>query len=159
MIHPRYSTLVRTGRTSCSSPNIQQLPRSGGFREMIVASPSHYLLAVDYSFVELRTLAAVCEFRFGSSTLADVIRAGVDPHVHTAAMFANMSIDDFNQLKTDDPQRYATLRQRSKALNFGIPGGLGAASLVAYARSAYHVEMTIDEAQDFRQRLIDRCLP
>ena len=159
VIHPRYSTLVRTGRTSCSSPNIQQLPRSGGFREMIVASPGHYLLAVDYSFVELRTLAAVCEFRYGSSTLADVIRAGVDPHVHTAAMFANMEVDQFQQLKVDDAQRYATLRQRAKALNFGIPGGLGAASLVAYARSAYGVTLTIEEAQEFRQRLIRQVYP
>ena len=38
-IHPRYSTIVRTGRTSCHGPNIQQLPRVGGFREMIVPSP------------------------------------------------------------------------------------------------------------------------
>jgi DNA adenine methylase len=159
VVHPRYTTLVRTGRTSCSSPNIQQLPRSGGFREMILASPGHYVLAVDYSFVELRTLAAVCEFRYGSSTLADVIRAGTDPHVHTAAMFANMGLDDFQRLKVDDPQRHATLRQRAKALNFGIPGGLGAASLVAYARSAYGVDLTIEEAQEFRQRLIGDVYP
>ena len=32
-IHPKYHTLVRTGRTSCSGPNIQQLPRKGGLRE------------------------------------------------------------------------------------------------------------------------------
>jgi len=32
-VHPRYNCLVRTGRTSCTSPNIQQLPREGGVRE------------------------------------------------------------------------------------------------------------------------------
>jgi DNA polymerase I-like protein with 3'-5' exonuclease and polymerase domains len=159
VIHPRYTPLVRTGRVSCMNPNIQQLPRSGGFREMVLASPGHYLLAVDYSYVELCTLAAACEFRYRSSTLADVIRGGTDPHVHTAAMFANMSLEEFQRLEVDDPQRYATLRQRAKALNFGIPGGLGAASLVAYARSAYGVKMSFDDAQEFRQRLIQDVYP
>ena len=53
-IYPRYTPLVRTGRTSCASPNIQQLPRSSGFREMIVATPGYYLFAIDYSAIELR---------------------------------------------------------------------------------------------------------
>ena len=71
-------------------PNIQNLPRKGGLREAFVASPGHVLLIVDYSFIELRTLAAVCEARYGSSRLAEVIRAGVDPHAYTAAMFEGM---------------------------------------------------------------------
>src|SRR6056297_281378 len=82
-IHPKYTTLVRTGRTSCSKPNIQQLPRSGGVREMVVPSPGNVFLTIDYSAIELRTLAAVCERRFGQSRLADVIREGVDPHNFT----------------------------------------------------------------------------
>lgn len=153
-IHPRYTTLVRTGRTSCSNPNIQQLPRSGGFREMIVPSPGCYFLTIDYAAVELRTLAAVCENRFGSSRLADVIRDGTDPHSFTAAMFEGVSIEDFGQLANKKQ-----LRQRAKALNFGIPGGLGAKSLVEYAATTYGVDLMVEEAEAFRQKLITEVYP
>ena len=153
-IHPTYSVLVRTGRTSCRSPNIQQLPRSGGFREMVIPSPGHYFLAVDYSAVELRTLAAVCVRRYGESQLANVISDGVDPHAFTAAMFEGVSLETF----ADHPDR-KSLRQRSKALNFGIPGGLGARSLVTYARQTYGVTMTIDQASAFRKKLVEEVYP
>ena len=85
-VHPTYAVLVRTGRTSCSGPNVQQVPRGGNVRAAFVASPGHLLLAVDYSFAELRALAAHCSHTYGRSNLADVIRAGADPHAHTAAL-------------------------------------------------------------------------
>lgn len=153
-IHPRYTTLVRTGRTSCHGPNIQQLPREGGFREMIVPSPGYVFLGIDYSFIELRTLATVCENRYGQSRLANVIREGVDPHSFTASMFEGISIEDFAQLPNKKQ-----LRQRAKALNFGIPGGLGAASLVSYAATAYGVDLSIEQASSFRDRLISEVYP
>lgn len=153
-IHPRYTTLVRTGRTSCHGPNIQQLPREGGFREMIVPSPGYVFLGIDYSFIELRTLATVCESRYGKSRLADVIRQGVDPHSFTASMFEGISIEDFTELPNKKQ-----LRQRAKALNFGIPGGLGAASLVSYAATAYGVELSFEQAASFRERLISEVYP
>ena len=59
VIHPSYRVFVRTGRTSCSGPNIQQLPRGSHVREVITASPGHILLAIDFAAVELVTLAAV----------------------------------------------------------------------------------------------------
>jgi hypothetical protein len=46
-VHPRYTTLVRSGRSSCSSPNVQQMPRDGSLRQAFVASPGHHLLAAD----------------------------------------------------------------------------------------------------------------
>ena len=79
-VHPHYNLLVRTGRTSCSGPNIQQIPRDSAFRQLFRARPGYHLLAVDYSFIELRTLAAVTTQRYGWSDMADVIKAGVDPH-------------------------------------------------------------------------------
>ena len=123
-IHPRYRVCVRTGRTSCSSPNIQQLPRGSHVREVIIPRPGHLLFAIDYSSLELRTLATVCYERYGFSSLGDVLKQGVDPHSHTAAMFAGMTLDDF--LKLPNAKQ---LRQQAKAINFGIPGGLGAAAL------------------------------
>lgn len=153
-IHPRYTVTVRTGRTSCSGPNIQQLPRAVGFREMIVPTKDHIFLSIDYSAIELRTLAAVCERRFGQSRLADIIREGTDPHAFTAAMFEGISPEKFDE----HPDR-KMLRQRAKALNFGIPGGLGAESLVAYAAATYGVTLSVDQAATFRDRLIEEVYP
>ena len=163
VVHPRYAPLVRTGRTSCSGPNVQQIPRAGGFREAFVPSPGHLLLIVDYAFIELVTLAAVCLALFGSSTLAEVIRSGVDPHAYTAAMFEGVTLEAFMALKSSrrkrDRERYAALRQRAKVFNFGIPGGLGARAMVAYAWSTYGVRLTIEEAAEFRRKLIEEVYP
>lgn len=72
--HPEYTVMVRNGRSSCGGPAIQQTPRKGGFREMFRASEGRLILSVDYDFIELCTLASVCEARYGYSNLAEVIR-------------------------------------------------------------------------------------
>ncbi len=159
ILHPRYTILVRSGRSTSSGPNVQQVPRKGGFREIFVPSPGHFLLAIDYSFIELRTFARVCESRYGRSVLADVIRAGRDPHAFTAAVLLCMDPDEFLALQQSDPKKFKTWRQMAKPLNFGIPGGLGARSLVAYARRSYGVEMTVEQAAEFRKKMIGEVYP
>src|SRR5690242_16367637 len=72
-ICPHYSVMTRAGRTSCGNPNLQQVPRDGGFRECYVGSDGHFLLTIDYSYIELVTLASICLLRFGFSRLAEVI--------------------------------------------------------------------------------------
>jgi DNA polymerase I-like protein with 3'-5' exonuclease and polymerase domains len=154
-VHPGYTTLVRSGRTSCREPNIQQIPREGPLRPTFIASPGYYLLAVDYSYIELRTLAATCLQRYGRSDMAEVIKAGTDPHVNTAAMMLGLPLEEFKAWK-NDPQRqddYKAARQASKAVNFGVPGGLGAESLARYARATYGVSLTTEEARERRERL------
>jgi hypothetical protein len=159
VVHPKYSVLVRSGRTSCSAPNIQQVPRQGGFRESFVPSPGHFLLAIDYAFIELRTLAAECEARYGHSRLAEVIRTGRDPHAYAAALLTGQDPDEFLRLRETDPETFKRQRQAAKPLNFGIPGSLGAASLVTYARRTYGVEMSMEQAQDFRAKMITEVYP
>jgi DNA polymerase I-like protein with 3'-5' exonuclease and polymerase domains len=154
VIHPRYRVLVRTGRTSCSSPNIQQLPRDSHIREAVVPRPGYLFLSIDYSAIELRTLAAVCQQRYGFSRLADVIKAGTDPHSYTAAMFAGVELDQFQHLPNKKQ-----LRQQAKAVNFGLPGGLGAAALASYAKHTYGVQMTVAQATKFRTMLTEQIYP
>jgi hypothetical protein len=154
-VHPSYVTLVRSGRTSCREPNVPQIPRDGPLRRAFVASPGHFLLTVDYSFIELRTLAATALHRYGRSDLADVIKAGIDPHAHTAALMLGVAPEEFLAWKEDGrrQEEYARARQAAKAINFGVPGGLGVASLVCYARRTYGVPLTFDEAKERRERL------
>lgn len=159
-VHPRYTVMVRTGRTSASGPNVQQIPRGSDLRGVFVPSPGHYLLATDYAFIELRTLASVCEQRFGYSVLADVIRKGIDPHVYTAALVNGMEPGEFIGLKKSDPDKFKADRQAAKAINFGIPGGLGPRTLAVYARRTYGVaDMTQERARELREKLITEVYP
>ncbi|MCE9552871.1 MAG: hypothetical protein K8T91_05785 [Planctomycetes bacterium] len=155
-IYPRYRPLVRTGRTSCSNPNLQQLPRDSRFREMIIAPPGYWLLQVDYSVLELRTLAQICLGRYGRSVLADLFHQGIDPHKYTATLLLGTTLEQFQQLPEKEQKQH---RQRAKAVNFGVPGGLGALSLVSYAKHSYGVQLTLDEAKQFRQKLVREVYP
>jgi hypothetical protein len=153
-IHPRYRTMVRSGRTSCSGPNIQQLPSGSPVREAITARPGSLLFIIDYNSLELRTLATVCQQQVGFSKLRDVLVAGIDPHSYAAAMFAGCSLDDFNQL----PDR-KQLRQRAKVFNFGLPAGFGPTALVDHAKFAYGVELTLADAEKFVHQLTQEVYP
>lgn len=158
-VHPRYTTMLKTGRTSCSGPNIQQVPRSGGLRELYIPSPGNIFVGVDYSCLELRVLAHLCRQRFGESRLAEVFEQGMDPHEHTARLMLGLSEEQMQQMKTDDPGKFKAERQKSKAINFGVPGGMGAKSLRDYAQTTFGVTMSEAEAKDLRHRLITDIYP
>ena len=112
------------------------------------------IFGIDYSALELRTLAAVCEHLFGYSVLGDTLRAGDDPHWATASSFEGITIEECMALPNGK-----SLRQRAKALNFGVPGGLGVRSLVNLAKASYGIDLSIEEAEQFRNRLIYETYP
>jgi DNA polymerase family A/TubC N-terminal docking domain len=168
VLHCKYSLLTRTGRTACSEPsgaslsgvNLQQIPRLPEIRGLFVARrPGNQLFIADYSAIELRTLGAVCRAKFGFSKLADVIEQGLDPHAFTAAAILGKTLDEFLDLKTTDPDCYFKRRQAAKAINFGVPGGLGAKALRVYAETNYGVRLTLGEAKAFRSKLISKVYP
>jgi DNA adenine methylase len=153
--HPTYTSMVRTGRTSSSGPNIQQIPKKGPFREIFVPSPGHLFLAVDYSFIELVTFAATAYQWYGYSALGDVIKCGADPHQHTAAMMLGIPLEEFQSWKISKRDEYDAARQASKACNFGVPGSLGAERLAAIAKHSYGLNISVEEAKTKRQSLLD----
>jgi hypothetical protein len=168
VLHPEYALLIRTGRTACSKPrsadlpgvNLQQVPKLPEFRSLFVASsPGGRLFTGDFAAVELRTLAAVCKARFGRSRLGDVIVQGTDPHAFTAAAIQGVELKDFMTLKETDSTKFKEARSSAKAINFGVPGGLGATSLMAYAKAKYGVALTPEQAAAFRRKLIDEIYP
>ena len=160
-LHPKYDVIKTTGRVSSFNPNIQQMPRDKDFRSIFIASPGYKLLTIDYSFIELRTLAATCEKRFGFSVLGEVIRGGRDPHAFTAASFMgrDTSPEALKAWKVSDPDEFKRMRQAAKAVNFGVPGGLGANKLSSYAKDNYGVSMSMEEARAFREKLIYETYP
>ncbi len=142
---PHYNLLVRTGRTSCSRPNIQNLPRSGGIRECLVPSPGHVLIACDYCVLELCALAQICYGRYGKSHMLELINQGVDLHRHVAAMITGIPESQVTKAE----------RQKAKAVSFGLPGGMGTRGLRGYAKSAYGADLTEEEAESWRSAWVN----
>jgi hypothetical protein len=166
--HSKYTTMVRTGRTSASAPNVQQIPKRFNFRRAFIAAPGTFLLTVDYAFIELIALASVCLRRYGYSELANTIRLGRDPHCQTAASILRVEFEEFmrwknNPTKVNEKEtlgdHFAKYRQRAKPVNFGVPGSFGVDSLQTYARLTYGVTLTREEAKEWRDRLINEVYP
>jgi DNA polymerase I-like protein with 3'-5' exonuclease and polymerase domains len=145
-VHPSYNVLVSTGRTSCYNPNIQQIPREGGIRECFIPSPGHCFVIIDYSTLELCTLAQVCLDRYGSSRMAELINKGADLHRWFASVVANKRETEVTEEE----------RQRAKACNFGFPGGLGAARFLEYARNTFGItDMAEQKAAALKEKWLD----
>lgn len=149
-INARFKVLVNSGRTSCSDPNLQNLPSGkvvGGTRECFIPSPGYRFVSVDYETLELRALAQVCLWLFGKSKMAEALQAGRDDlHAAMAAQIIGVSYEDIMRNKGTPGAPAKKARDAAKVANFGLPGGLGAQSLVDYARKGYGISLTVDQA-------------
>jgi DNA polymerase I-like protein with 3'-5' exonuclease and polymerase domains len=168
-LHPRYDVLKNTGRTSASSPNIQNVPkkrkrkRPGArdafdLRRCFVPAAGKLFYVADYSAVELRTLAQALLTQFGlDSVLARKLNAGVDVHRFVAARMKATGRED-EQAVLADERKYAELmaalsdedRDAAKPANFGLPAGMGAEALAAYARTQYEQPFSAEDAAEWK---------
>lgn len=136
-IHATYRQVgARTGRMSCSDPNMQNQPRDDlRLRYNIVADPGYKLVTCDLSNIEMVLFAAYC----GEGRLLDAINAGEDLHVLTA-----------NALGFRDRARagagYESARQQGKVYNFTTIYGGGLRSIKRYFRCS------MDEARLYKAR-------
>jgi DNA polymerase-1 len=109
--HP---TGAATGRLSSSDPNLQNIPvrKAAGrkIREAFVPAEGHVFLSSDYSQIELRVLAHMCE----DEELITAFRAGEDIHRHTAARIFEVPPEEVT----------AEMRIRAKTVNFGVLYGM-----------------------------------
>lgn len=156
LVQARYNVLVRSGRVSCSGPNMQNLPRRPGVRECFVPRKGYCYVNADIYVAELCALAEVCEELVGFSKLGDALRAGLDPHLVTGADIKGWSYEEIVRRYTAGDQEAKDARQLAKAANFGFPGGLGPDTFVEYARIAWGVILTVAEAYDLRERWRER---
>lgn len=153
-INPRFNVLVDSGRTSSSSPNMQQLPRKGGVRECFVPREGWVYVAADYHVAELCSLSQVIVTKFGHSKMADALNAGRDLHITTAATVLNMSYDEAMKKYKSGDKDVKDARQTAKILNFGLPGGLSSGGLRKYAK-AFGKDLSYSEATELRDMWLE----
>jgi DNA polymerase-1 len=134
-IHPSFGlTNVRTGRTSCSNPNLQQVPRLSDIRSMFRPKKGRQFFEADYSQLELRIAAHYAN----EPTMLAIYKANGDIHTETAR-----SLTTSKDVTKED-------RNKAKPVNFGFLYGMGAKGFVDYAFDNYGQVFTQSEAQHYR---------
>lgn len=96
VIHASYNQLVRTGRVSCSMPNLQQIPsRFDLIRYAFRAAEDRLLVSADFSQQELRWLAIFTQ----EPSLFDVFMNGLDMHSKIACQIHGLNYDFFEEVR------------------------------------------------------------
>jgi len=145
-VNPSYNPILETFRTSCSKPNIQQFPRKGDTRGCVVPGRYKVLVSCDYDTLELRSLAQVCLDFFGYSRMADVLRQDRDLHLAFAADMLGIPYEEALVRYKAGDKEVEEARQTSKVADFGYPGGMSAKTFREYARTAYGMLMSQEQA-------------
>ncbi|NSW92291.1 MAG: DNA polymerase I [Firmicutes bacterium] len=120
-IHTKFNqTVVVTGRISSTEPNLQNIPvkleMGRKIRKVFEPSDENYILTdADYSQIELRVLAHIS----GDENLIAAFMNNEDIHTSTASKIFGIPKDKVTPL----------MRDRAKAVNFGIIYGIGDFSL------------------------------
>lgn len=144
-IHPSYNlTGARTGRLSCSDPNLQNITRGTkdwfgkAARDLFMAPDGRVLVQLDFSQLELR-IAAVLS---GDEAMKEIFVSGADYHQKTAEMISMIAWG----LRPD--QITSEHRSRAKVVNFGLLYGMSDAGLAA------RISSTKQEAAKIRQGVL-----
>ncbi|WP_127582869.1 DNA polymerase I [Paenibacillus koleovorans] len=115
-VHTYYQqTIAATGRLSSQFPNLQNIPirleEGRKIRKVFVPSePGWYMLAADYSQIELRVLAHISK----DAKLIEAFQNNMDIHTKTA-----MDVFGVSESAVD-----SNMRRQAKAVNFGIVYGI-----------------------------------
>ena len=140
-IHASFrQNIAATGRLSSTDPNLQNIPIRTALgrrvREAFIAPPGHLLLSADYSQIELRILAHLCE----DPILIETFRRGEDVHDRTSLEI----FGPFTTLPKDEQRR------RSKMVNYALLYGKTAFTL------AHDIGISRKEADAFIRAYFDR---
>ncbi len=126
-----------TGRMSCMSPNLQQIPRDQRFRACVQAPAGWRLVVADYGGMEMRLAAAEAQ----DPLMTRAFQQGKDLHTITAMQIYGVAEDEVTKEQ----------RQIAKSANFGLLYGSGAKGLRNYA-ATMGIQMDIDEAKEVREK-------
>ena len=136
-VHTSYSLSgAQTGRLASTDPNLMNIPIrteiGRRIRDAFIAEPGHVMMSADYSQIELRLAAHVCDV----PQLKEAFAAGADIHNMTA-------IELFGEANRDT-------RGQAKTINFAILYGISRWGL------AQRLSVTAEEAQAIIDRYFER---
>lgn len=149
-VQTKFKCILNTGRISSHNPNLNNIPRGLGVREAFIPRAGFGFVSVDYDCAELRSHAQINYWLFGESEAKNFFNADPtgDPHLELAASILGISTDEAKTRRKAGDKDVIGLRQACKALNFGLPGGMGPDSLIDSARKGYGVHFTHAEAKE-----------
>lgn len=156
-IHPSvHPDGARSGRTSSSDPNLQNIPRAEDtpegrmIKDCFVAPRGKLLLQLDYSQLEFRVWAMLS----GDPELLSAFLSGIDFHMRTAQSIAktmwNEDPNDYLQGDGKPTPKGKWRRYLAKMINFGTLYGLGVGTL------ARRMGCTKDEAERVQQMILGK---
>jgi DNA polymerase I len=141
-VHTTFNQLVAaTGRLSSTDPNLQNIPiRTAEGRRIrqafVVGNGFESLMTADYSQIEMRIMADLS----GDDALIDAFGSGFDFHATTAASVFGVPLADVD----------GVLRNRVKAMNYGLAYGLSAYGL------SQQLGISADEARGLMVEYFER---
>lgn len=124
-----------TGRFSCSTPNLQNIPRPGTelgtqVRGLFVAPDRHHLVVADYGQIEYVVMAHFSR----DPMLVRAFNEDLDLHQYVAGMVFGIDMDAVTKAQ----------RTTAKNTNFAVAYGAGEDKVAAMSK------ITLEEAQRFR---------
>lgn len=125
-IYPSYNIAnTRTGRLSCSQPNLQQVPRDKSIRSLFIPSPGKVFVIGDYAQIEVRVAAHYTQ----DEALTKVFTDGID-------FYGSIAINVLGvQCHPNDVKKlYPKERRVAKEIGLSILYGIGAAKLSSQIR-------------------------
>lgn len=149
-IYPSFNITARTGRTTCSNPNLQQIPQDKNVRNLIEARPGWKIIEQDFSQIELR----VASMFSGDANMQHAYQSGSDLHSKTTELL-------FGDTSHLSPQEQKRKRTEAKSMNFGFLYGMSAKTFVDYAKG-YGLNITEEQSESFRNNFFEaypRLLP
>lgn len=105
-IHSNYMQIMRTGRTSSTNPNCQNISRGSVYRSAFQAEDNNVFVGADFSNIEARILAD----KSGDENFINIFINNGDYHLETA----KLAFDNPNLTKQSEE------RQLAKTINFAI---------------------------------------
>lgn len=123
---------TKTGRLSCSKPNLQQLPKPKEYspvqiRTLFQAPTGYKMFSCDYSSQEICVAAQISK----DKTLVEALNKGWDSHLAVANKSYNLGLSEeslFDGSPEHDVAKKVYKKQRgtAKTINFGLMYGKGA---------------------------------
>ncbi|MEE8409950.1 MAG: DNA polymerase [Myxococcota bacterium] len=132
-IHSTFEQIgASTGRMACHKPNLQAVVKDGPHRACFRCADHRRLVIGDYATCELRILAEMS----GDPVFAEAFARGEDLHARVASVMFDKPVS-----KTENVE----LRNRAKAVNFGLAYGMGVAGLArAIDTDLRHAEQLLE---------------